>query len=245
MNANDRWALFLYVAGILFCSAVLGVRWLRRNGWRALLFTSAYQPRHVDLPRSRAQAAGKPGSTRSTGHGPGQPGWDEPDDDYGGFWRDDDDEDRRCISCGAEIDHYAGCPDDPDPEWPDTDPADTLEQTAVIDYDQPPPPRFIPAVPATDGSWIGLAGTITPDLPRPAPAQRGVMPEAGNVSDRPGQPYPHAGPPAWHPAAPQPRIPCRDPEWCWIGGAWVRLGTAGVPWLDALFTAPLRQLEAA
>ena len=23
----------------------------------------------------------------------------------------------RCLSCGAEVDHYLGCPDDPDPDY--------------------------------------------------------------------------------------------------------------------------------
>jgi len=29
----------------------------------------------------------------------------------------DPDPDERCISCGAEMDHYLGCPDDPDPDY--------------------------------------------------------------------------------------------------------------------------------
>jgi hypothetical protein len=29
----------------------------------------------------------------------------------------DDDPDERCISCGAEVDHYLGCPDDPNPDY--------------------------------------------------------------------------------------------------------------------------------
>lgn len=24
---------------------------------------------------------------------------------------------QRCVSCGAEIDHHLGCPDDPDPDY--------------------------------------------------------------------------------------------------------------------------------
>ena len=28
-----------------------------------------------------------------------------------------DDDHGRCISCGAEIDHYLGCPDDPNPDY--------------------------------------------------------------------------------------------------------------------------------
>jgi len=27
------------------------------------------------------------------------------------------DPDDRCISCGAEVDHYLGCPDDPSPDY--------------------------------------------------------------------------------------------------------------------------------
>jgi hypothetical protein len=26
-------------------------------------------------------------------------------------------DDDRCVSCGAEIDHHLGCPDDPDPDY--------------------------------------------------------------------------------------------------------------------------------
>jgi hypothetical protein len=26
-------------------------------------------------------------------------------------------EDWRCFSCGAEVDHYLGCPDDPNPDY--------------------------------------------------------------------------------------------------------------------------------
>ena len=38
-------------------------------------------------------------------------GWDYPDDNLG------DDPDERCLSCGARVDHYLGCPDDPDPDY--------------------------------------------------------------------------------------------------------------------------------
>lgn len=37
-------------------------------------------------------------------------GWDWPDDD-------ERDEDDRCLHCGAEVDHYLGCPEDPDPDY--------------------------------------------------------------------------------------------------------------------------------
>jgi hypothetical protein len=26
-------------------------------------------------------------------------------------------DDKRCISCGADVDHYLGCPDDPNPDY--------------------------------------------------------------------------------------------------------------------------------
>jgi hypothetical protein len=26
-------------------------------------------------------------------------------------------DDDRCVSCGAEVDHYLGCPDDPNPDY--------------------------------------------------------------------------------------------------------------------------------
>ena len=37
--------------------------------------------------------------------------------DYDGDGWDWPDEDERCVSCGADIDHYLGCPDDPDPDY--------------------------------------------------------------------------------------------------------------------------------
>ena len=36
-------------------------------------------------------------------------GWDWPDDS--------DDPWDWCLHCGAEVDHYLGCPDDPDPDF--------------------------------------------------------------------------------------------------------------------------------
>lgn len=30
---------------------------------------------------------------------------------------DDGDDRDRCIHCGAEVDHYLGCPEDPDPDY--------------------------------------------------------------------------------------------------------------------------------
>jgi hypothetical protein len=28
-----------------------------------------------------------------------------------------DSDDQRCLSCGAEVDHYLGCADDPNPDY--------------------------------------------------------------------------------------------------------------------------------
>jgi len=39
-------------------------------------------------------------------------GWDSPENSD---WPEDDD--GRCVSCGAEVDHHLGCPDDPDPDY--------------------------------------------------------------------------------------------------------------------------------
>ena len=38
-------------------------------------------------------------------------GWDWPDEDE---WPDPL---EWCLHCGAEVDHYRGCPDDPNPDW--------------------------------------------------------------------------------------------------------------------------------
>jgi len=41
-----------------------------------------------------------------------------PDCDGDGWdYEDADDMDDRCMHCGAEVDHYLGCPDDPDPDY--------------------------------------------------------------------------------------------------------------------------------
>jgi hypothetical protein len=73
-------------------------------------------------------------------------------------------------------------------------------------HDDDVPAQVVPAVRLSDGSYAGLSGTIPANLPRPGP-----MPDVpgtpGARSQRPGpgqphrspQPYPHAGPAAWHP----------------------------------------------
>jgi hypothetical protein len=75
------------------------------------------------------------------------------------------------------------------------------------------PTEVVPAVRLSDGSYAGLSGTIPANLPRPGMEAQGEPaigphPDGLRANTGPGQPhrwptpYPHAGPPAWHPARP-------------------------------------------
>jgi hypothetical protein len=153
-------------------------------------------------------------------------------------------------TCDRPAPHEQPGPGSGDPQWHEND-DDTLACTRSLPrWGQPEPlpqvfhedrpPRFVPAVPATDGSFVGLAGTITADddthIDLPRPVEKDSHAASGADAGGPGQPYhPHAGPPAWRQYDP----------WTWNGHTWIRQAPAGAAWIDHLCTMPLRQLEAA
>jgi hypothetical protein len=223
-KTHDQWTVFAVIMALI-AVGLTDTLHRHRVFWRSYLtgmrvywLTPVGAHRVTDLPRpdSSAWLTGQ-GDPEARPSGAGQPEWTEDDD--------------------VTLEVFAGIRRELADETPAR--AQAAEQsgsalgtghepdTAELDYDAEPPPGAPVLVP--------VRGSYLPVTWEPA------------VDDTSFDmlPYqPHAGPAAWAPARPSPRVRV-EAGWTFIGGEWIHIGPAAATWIDQLFTQPIRQLEAA
>jgi hypothetical protein len=160
--------------------------WYYRTWWRDRLAavqawcgTPVYAGAHraANLPRSGPTVNAAEGATPVNAARPGEPGWDEDDDETLTWLTELVDEVQL-----SQTQEWATLTDPPD-------------DTAELDYDAPVPADAI-RTERIGGTHVPNLGYDPAELNLPRP---GHMP----VPPGPGQPYhPRSGPPAWHPPKP-------------------------------------------
>jgi hypothetical protein len=150
----------------------------------------AVEAANEDVPGSRAQAAGQPGSDVESGHGPGYHHDDQPT------------ETAKPVLPRAGY----GEPGSSQPGGRGVQALSGHDQpTEVVRYEEPPAGAHV--LLPVQGEWLPVSYEPPADLPRPPlPETSGREGRIGYRGERgPGQPHrwprpvPHAGPAAWHP----------------------------------------------